>query len=178
MPRSVFGKKAHRKMIDLSTDRLRKEGYTELVYGATIPGKGSVDILATGKNLPKTVVECIVLPSKKGLERKAKRYADFADRLIVTIPEDAPSPDVKGIEYWNFPVGRPSKLTIYLGDEEERKLAEIKAALKERLPKGRLLREVPGVSIDLSKSQIVKMAIDKMYSVVFPKSSAKKPIEK
>ncbi|MFQ6084677.1 MAG: hypothetical protein ACE5OY_00160 [Candidatus Bathyarchaeia archaeon] len=65
------------------------------------------------------------------------------------------------------------KLTVYLGDEQERKLGEIRDALRKQI-----LSEIPDVRIDLSKSAIVKMAIDKFHGAVVPKpksARAKKP---
>ena len=56
------------------------------------------------------------------------------------------------------------KLTIYLGDEEEQKLN----AITDRLKKG-ITSEIPELKIDLSKSQIVKMAINGLHSRLFPK---------
>lgn len=51
------------------------------------------------------------------------------------------------------------KLTIYLGNEEERKLEAIRKALAN---------EIPEVTVDFSKSRIVRMAINKLYSIFYP----------
>lgn len=51
------------------------------------------------------------------------------------------------------------KLTIYLGSEEERKLEAIRKAL---------INEIPEVTVDFSKSRIVRMAINKLYSIFYP----------
>ncbi|MFC1786876.1 hypothetical protein ACFLY8_02425 [Halobacteriota archaeon] len=56
------------------------------------------------------------------------------------------------------------KLTIYLGDEEEQKLN----AITDRLKKG-ITSEIPELKIDLSKSQIVKMAINGLHARLFQK---------
>lgn len=48
------------------------------------------------------------------------------------------------------------KLTIYLAKDEEEKIKAIKKAL---------LNEIPEVSVDFSKSRIVRMAIDKLYPI-------------
>lgn len=56
------------------------------------------------------------------------------------------------------------KLTIYLGDDEEQKLH----AIMDRLKKG-ITSEIPELKIDLSKSQIVKMAISGLHERLFPK---------
>jgi hypothetical protein len=57
------------------------------------------------------------------------------------------------------------KLTIYLGKEEEEKIKAIKKALMD---------EIPEVSVDFSKSRIVRMAIDKLYSIFYPDKNEKK----
>jgi len=57
------------------------------------------------------------------------------------------------------------KLTIYLGKEEEEKLEAIRRALKD---------EIPNVTVDYSKSRIVRMAIDKLYSIIYGKKPLKK----
>lgn len=56
------------------------------------------------------------------------------------------------------------KLTIYLGDDEEQKLN----AIMDRLKKG-ITSEIPDLKIDLSKSQIVKMAINRLHAKLFTK---------
>jgi len=57
------------------------------------------------------------------------------------------------------------KLTIYLGKGEEEKIKAIKKALMD---------EIPEVSVDFSKSRIVRMAIDKLYSIFYPDKNEKK----
>lgn len=56
------------------------------------------------------------------------------------------------------------KLTIYLGKDEEEKIKAIRKAL---------LNEIPEVSVDFSKSRIVRMAIDKLYSILYPDKAKK-----
>ena len=51
------------------------------------------------------------------------------------------------------------KLTVYLGKNEEAKLEAIKKALMD---------EIPEVTVDFSKSGIVRMAIDKLYTIFYP----------
>ncbi|MEM2902385.1 MAG: hypothetical protein QXO32_06625 [Candidatus Bathyarchaeia archaeon] len=57
------------------------------------------------------------------------------------------------------------KLTIYLAKDEEEKIKAIKNAL---------LNEIPEVSVDFSKSRIVRMAIDKLYSILYHDKAGKK----
>jgi hypothetical protein len=51
------------------------------------------------------------------------------------------------------------KLTVYLGKSEEAKIEAIKKALMD---------EIPEVTLDFSKSKIVRMAIDKLYTIFYP----------
>ncbi len=65
------------------------------------------------------------------------------------------------------------KLTIYLGKDEEAKILAIKKALKNEIPKA-LKNEIPDITLDFSKSRIVRMAINRLYTRFYPEKPKKK----
>jgi Holliday junction resolvase len=134
MVRTLEGGECHQRLMELSAEFLRNQGYKVVFQGSI--NKGKIDVIGI-KGEEKVGIECQVKPSWKILVDKAKRYSGLT-RFIVAIPKDVKvGMRPEGVEIMKLNVSKPkpkSKLVITLPDELEQKFRE---SVKTRLGEGK-----------------------------------------
>jgi len=125
MVRTLEGGECHRKLMDLSSDYLRNQGY-KVVFQASI-NNGRIDVIGI-KGEEKVGIECQVRPSWNIMIDKAERYSSGLTRFIVAVPKDvkiAARPEkARALEIMKLDVLKPkpkSRLLVSLPDDVERK---------------------------------------------------------
>jgi hypothetical protein len=124
MVRTSRGSECHQRLIELSAELLKSQGYKVVLQGL-IP-EGKIDVIGI-RGDKRVGIECQVRPSWKIVSAKAKKYKSL-NAFLVAVPqgvslEGAP----KDVEILTMNVSRPrakTRLVVVLQEEIEKKLRE------------------------------------------------------